>query len=69
MKDQKLQAAERTLASCLVVLSKACERAEEMTDQALADDMHALMTQMKAILAGIGSRGQRYKSPSTTVRN
>jgi hypothetical protein len=24
---------------------------------------------MKAIVAGIGSHGQAYKSPSTTVRN
>lgn len=69
MQDQKLAGVERTLTSALVVISSATQRAESLRDQALADDLHDLQLRMKAIVAGIGSHGQAYKSPSTTVRN
>jgi hypothetical protein len=59
--DLTIQAVDRSLTSTISVLASVIVRAEHLKDQQLADDLHALLREMKRISGGIGSRGQAYK--------
>jgi hypothetical protein len=61
MQDMSIQAVDRTLLSVISVLASAVARAESLSNQQLADDLHALLAEAKRISGGIGSRGQAYK--------
>lgn len=61
MKDMSLQAVDRTVLSVISVLTAAVHRAETLTNQDLADDLHEVLAALKRISSGIGERGQAYK--------
>lgn len=69
MQDLRMQRIHRQLGSSLTVLNAAAVEAEALRDQALAEDLHEHLHALKMIYAGISSRGQAYRRPSTTVRN
>lgn len=61
MQDRRLQRVDRQLASVISVTTAAANEAESLNDQALADDLHKVLVELKKIHAGIGERGQRYR--------
>ena len=61
MQDMNLAAVDRTVNSVISVLGAAIKRAETMSNQQLADDLHEVLRALKRISGGIGSRGQAYK--------
>jgi len=68
MQETPILAVSKTLASILSISAKVVERAEALPDQTLANDLHAVYRDLRAIYNALPERGLKYKSPLPTVR-
>jgi len=61
MRDRRLQRVYVMVRALVDLLAKATEEAESLSDQELAEDLHAVLWRLRKVLEGIGERGQRYR--------
>jgi hypothetical protein len=69
MQEITHQSVDRTLASIDSLLTSVTHRAEKLSDQALAEDLHNVLWEIKRVRAGISPRGAKYRPSKATVRN
>lgn len=61
MQDRRMIRIDKQLASGISIITAATRESESLKDQAMAEDLHKALAELKRIHSGIGQTGQRYR--------